>query len=51
MGRPKKKEEEKKIKVGICMDRSLYKKIMSDGGKTSQVIEGIIKEYVRNKGL
>ena len=27
MGRPKKEEKDKKIKVGICMDRQLYKKL------------------------
>ena len=51
MGRPKKEEKDKKIKVGICMDRLLYNKLMKDGGKISQIIEKIIKEHCENKNL
>jgi hypothetical protein len=51
MGRPKKEEKDKKKKVGICMDRSLYFELMKDGGKVSQIVEKIIKEYYGNKNL
>jgi hypothetical protein len=51
MGRPKKEEKDKKIKVGICLDRKLYSEIMKDGGKVSQIIEKIIKEHCGNKNL
>jgi hypothetical protein len=33
MGRPKKEEKDKKIKVGICLDRTLYNTMMENGGK------------------
>jgi hypothetical protein len=51
MGRPLKKEEDKKIKIGISLDRKLYKKIIKDGGKISRIIEKIIKEHCENKSL
>jgi hypothetical protein len=51
MGRLKKEEKDKKIKIGISLDRKLYDFIMKDGGKRSRIIEKIIKEYCGNKGL
>jgi hypothetical protein len=51
MGRPKKEEKDKKIKVGICMDRQLYSELMKNGGRVSQIIENIIREYYGNKSL
>jgi len=51
MGRPKKEEKDKKIKVGICLDRKLYNKIIKDGGRVSQIIEKIIRERCGNKNL
>ena len=51
MGRPKKEENDKKIKVGICMDRLLYIELMKNGGRVSQIIEKIIREYYGNKNL
>jgi len=51
MGRPSKKEEDKKIKIGISLDRQLYNLIMEDGDKVSRIIEKIIKEYYGNKNL
>ena len=51
MGRPTKKEKDKKIKIGISLDRNLYNIILKDGGKVSQVIEKIIKENFDNKNL
>lgn len=51
MGRPKKEEKDKKIKVGICMDRSLYLELMKNGGRPSQIIEKIIRDYCGNKNL
>jgi hypothetical protein len=51
MGRPSKKEEEKKIKIGISLDRNLYNLIMKDGGKVSRIIENIMKQHCGNKNL
>jgi hypothetical protein len=47
VGRPKKKEEEKKIKIGISLDRNLFNLIMKDGGKVSRVIEELIKKHCK----
>jgi len=51
MGRPKKNEEDKKIKIGISLDRNLYNIVMKDGDKVSRIIEKIIKEHYGNKSL
>ena len=51
MGRPKKEEKDKKIKVGICLDRTLYNTMMENGGKVSRIIENIIREHYGNKDL
>lgn len=51
MGRLKKEEKEKKIKIGISLDRKLYDFIMKDGGKRSRIIEKIIRNYCGNKNL
>ena len=51
MGRKKKNETDKKVKIGISLDRTLYDFIMKDGGKRSRIIEKIIKEYYDNKSL
>jgi len=51
MGRPKKIEEDKKIKIGISLDRTLYNTMMKNGGKVSRIIENIIREHYGNKDL
>jgi len=51
MGRPSKTSDEKKIKIGISLDRKLFNLIMKDGGKVSRIIEKIIKEYCDKKSL
>jgi len=51
MGRLKKEEKEKKIKIGISLDRKLYNFIMKNGGKRSRIIEKIIREYCEKKDL
>jgi len=33
------------------MDRQLYKKVMENGGKVSQIIESIVREYYGYKDL
>ena len=51
MGRKKKDETDKKIKIGISLDRTLYEKIMRNGGMKSRIIESIIREHCENKNL
>jgi hypothetical protein len=51
MGRPSKSEEEKRIKIAISLDRKLYKLVVKDGGKVSQIIEKIIKEHYEIKNM
>lgn len=48
MGRPKKRADEKKIKVSISLDRNLYNKIKLDNLKPSRIIEKLIREYYGN---
>lgn len=49
MGRLKKEEQDKKIKIGISLDRKLFNHMMKDGGKVSRIIESIIREYYIKK--
>ena len=51
MGRPKKEEKDKKIKVSISLDRNLYVKIKDDNVKPSRIIEKLVREYYGNKNL
>jgi len=51
MGRPKKLNEDKKIKVSISIDRILYLKIKKDNVMPSRIIEKLVKEYYGNKNL
>lgn len=51
MGRKKKEVEDKKIKIGISIDRKLYNLLSNDNNKISRIIEKIIKEYYGNKTL
>jgi hypothetical protein len=51
MGRPKKEEHNKKIKIGVSLDRGLYEKIKNDNLIPSRIIEKLIKEYYENKSL
>jgi hypothetical protein len=51
MGRPKKKETEKKIKIGISLDRNLYNLILKEGNKVSRIIENIIRIKYENKNM
>jgi hypothetical protein len=49
MGRPRIKNEDKKIKFGISLDPKLYQKIKKDGYKVSKLIEKLIKEFYGNE--
>lgn len=51
MGRPKKIKEDKKIKVSISLDRTLYNKIKEEKLMPSRIIEQLIKEYYGSKNL
>jgi hypothetical protein len=51
MGRPKKEELDKKIKIGISLDRKLFEHIIKDGNKVSRIIEKIIRNHYENKNL
>ena len=51
MGRPKIKQEDKKIKFGISLDPKLYQKIKDEGHKVSTLIERLVREHYGNKNL
>jgi len=45
MGRPIKTQEEKKIKIGISLDRKLYHKIKNENLKPSRIIEELLSKH------
>ena len=51
MGRPKKIDEDKKIKVSISLDRILYLKIKKDNVMPSRILEKLLKEFYDKKSL
>lgn len=51
MGRPKKNESDKKVKIGITMDPKLYEQIKIDKLIPSRIIEKLVREYYENKNL
>jgi hypothetical protein len=51
MGRPKIKDENKKLKFGISLDPKLYQQIKKDGHKVSTFIEKLVKDYYGNKNM
>lgn len=51
MGRKKKNEEQKKVKVSISLNRDLYNKIKEDKLKPSRIIEKLVKNYYEDKSL
>ena len=51
MGRPKKKEKDKKIKISITIDRIFYTLIKKDNLNPSRFIDKLIKEYYGYKNL
>jgi hypothetical protein len=51
MGRPKKMEEEKKVKYGISIDRNLFDKMKEEHKSVSKFIQKLVKAYYDKKGL
>jgi hypothetical protein len=51
MGRPKKLEEDKKVKYGISIDRSIFEKMKDEHKSVSHFIQTLVKEYYEKKRL
>jgi hypothetical protein len=51
MGRPKKLEEEKKIKIGISIDRDLYNQLKKDNIIPSRFFDKLLKEFYGKKNM
>jgi predicted CopG family antitoxin len=51
MGRLKKLEEEKKIKIGITVDRDLYNQLKKEKIIPSRFFDKLLKEYYGKKNL
>ncbi len=51
MGRKLKKEEERKIKFGISLDRDIFNLMTQEKIKKSTLIEKLLKEYYAKKNL
>lgn len=51
MGRKLLKEEDRKIKFGISLDRKIFNRMVDDKIMKSRLIEKLLKEYYGNKNL
>lgn len=51
MGRPKKIEEEKKVKYGISISRNLFDRMKNEHKSVSKFIENLVEEYYDKKQL
>jgi metal-responsive CopG/Arc/MetJ family transcriptional regulator len=49
--KPRKKEEDKKIKFAISLDPKLFKRMDKEMINKSRLIENLIREYYGNKDL
>jgi metal-responsive CopG/Arc/MetJ family transcriptional regulator len=49
MARPKLKEGDKKIRLGVTISRELYKKIDSETNNKSEFIEKLLTKYFYEK--
>jgi metal-responsive CopG/Arc/MetJ family transcriptional regulator len=49
--KPRKKEEDKKIKFAISLDPKLFKRMDNEMINKSRLIENLIREYYGNKDL
>jgi hypothetical protein len=50
-GRPKKTEENKKVKYGISIDRYLFDKLKNEEVSVSKFIQILVKEYYDKKKI
>jgi len=50
-GRPKKNEENKKVKYGISIDRYLFDKMKNEDVSVSKFIQILVKEYYDKKKI
>jgi hypothetical protein len=50
-GRPKKDEEEKKVKYGISIDRFLFDKMKNEDISISKFIQELVKEHYEKKKI
>jgi len=48
-GRPKKNEENKKVKYGISIDRYLFDKMKNEDVSVSKFIQILVNEYYERK--
>jgi hypothetical protein len=49
MARPKLKDEDKKIRLGVTISRELFKKIDSETNNKSEFIEKLLNKYFYEK--
>lgn len=51
MGRLTKKENDRKVKFGISLDRVLFDQMVKEKVKKSTLINKLLKEYYANKNM
>jgi hypothetical protein len=49
--KPRKKEEDKKVKFAISLDPKIFKRMDNEMINKSKLIEKLLKEYYDNKNL
>jgi hypothetical protein len=49
IGRPKKNNNDKKVKYGISIDRYLFDKMKNEGISVSKFIQNLVKDYYDSK--
>jgi hypothetical protein len=51
IGRPPKKDSEKKVKYGISIDKFLFDKMKKEEMSVSKFIQKLVKEYYDRKNM
>lgn len=51
IGRPKKNENDKKVKYGISIDRHLFDKMKKENISVSKFIQNLVKTYYEKENL
>ena len=51
MGRPKKIENDKKVKFGISLDRDLFDRMVKEKIKKSTLLNKLLREYYEDKNM
>ena len=51
LGRPKKKDSDKKIKYGISIDKHLFDRLKKEDSSVSKFIQKLVQDYYEKKKI